>query len=205
MRTATFKAINGSYKISQIGVTGALGIGTDTAQKVNEDGSWGDLYVYNTLEGTFWLDDGWYKADGVTPVTDDDILNVGEGLFVSAGADFTLTFSGEVIKGQPTVVAPAGMSMIGSPLPADVKIGSIEVTGALGIGTDTAQKVNADGSWGDLYVYNTLEGTFWLDDGWYQADGVTPVTDEDVLAAGESLFISSGAGMTLKFPAVIGE
>ena len=48
MRTATFKAISGDYKISDIGVEGAAGVGGEFGQLVNEDGSWGNVYYYLT-------------------------------------------------------------------------------------------------------------------------------------------------------------
>ena len=92
MRVPTFKALTGNFKISDIKVSGALGAGNDSVQKVNADGSWGDMYYYLTMDGTGWLEDGWYKADQATPVDDSDILTTGDGLFISAGSDLTLTF-----------------------------------------------------------------------------------------------------------------
>ena len=203
MRTATFKALTGDYKISDIIVKGAIGGGGDTAQKINADGTWGDLYYYFTYDGTYWLDDGWYKDEAGTPITDDDVIGVGEAFIVTAASDFTLTFAGEVVVGKPTVGVPAGSSIIGNPTPVSCKIGNIEVTGAIGGGGDTAQKINADGTWGDLYYYFTYEGTYWLDDGWYKDEAGTPVTDEDILEPSESMIFTSAAGMELKFPSVI--
>ena len=139
----------------------------------------------------------------MTPVDDEDVIGIGEGIMITAASDFTVTFAGEVVAGAPTVVAPAGFSMIGCPTPSSVKIADILVKNALGMGTDSAQKVNADGSWGSMYYYNTLEGSGWLADGWYKEDGMTPVDDDDVLAAGESLMISAAQEMKLTFPAVI--
>lgn len=89
MRVPTFKALTGNFKISDIKVNGALGAGSDSVQKVNADGSWGDMYCYLTMDGTGWLEDGWYKADQVTPVDDNDIIGVGEALFVSAASDIS--------------------------------------------------------------------------------------------------------------------
>lgn len=203
MRTPTFKAISGNFKISDIKVTGAVGAGVDTVQKIGADGSWGDLYYYMTLEGSGWLEDGWYKEDQVTPVDDTDVVGVGEALFVSAGSAITFTYAGEVISGKPAVGASVGYSMIGNPTPVQIQISSIEVSGAVGAGVDTVQKVNADGSWGDLYYYMTLEGSGWLEDGWYKEDQVTPVDEDDVLNVGEGLFVSAGSDMELTFPAVL--
>ncbi len=158
MRVATFKAITGTYKISDIVVTGALGGGADTVQKVNADGSWSDLYYYMTLEGSGWLEDGWYKSDSATSVDDTDVIGEGEALFVTAASEITFTYAGQVIAGQPVVQIPAGNSMVGNPTPIQIKISDIEVTGALGGGADTVQKVNADGSWGDLLLLHDTGG-----------------------------------------------
>jgi len=93
MRTATFKAISGDYKISDIKVNGALGGGTDYAQKINADGSWGDMYFYLTMDGTGYVEDGWYKDDfGGEAVTDADTLEAGESMIFTAAADLTLSF-----------------------------------------------------------------------------------------------------------------
>ena len=92
MRVATFKAITGNFKISDIKVTNALGIGNESVQKVESNGKWGAMYYYLTLDGTGWLEDGWYKEDMMTPVDNTDVLAAGDALFVSAGSDLTLTF-----------------------------------------------------------------------------------------------------------------
>ena len=44
MRTATFKAISGDYKISDIKVEGAVGAGNEYGQLINSDGTWGNTY-----------------------------------------------------------------------------------------------------------------------------------------------------------------
>ena len=203
MRLPTFKAISGDFKISDIKVAGAFGAGGDSVQKVNADGSWGDMYYYLTMDGTGWLEDGWYKADQSTPVDDSDVIGVGEALFVSAGSDMTFTYSGEVLSGKPVVTVGIGYSMVGNPTPIQVKLSEIKVAGAFGAGGDSVQKVNADGSWGDMYYYLTMDGTGWLEDGWYKADQSTPVDDSDVLDVGDGVFISSGSDLTLTFPAAL--
>ena len=203
MRTVTFKAIDGDYKISDLIVTGAVGGGSDYAQKINADGTWGNMYYYYTLEGSFWLEDGWYKDDAGTAVTDDDVLKVGEALIFTAAGDITLTCNGEVLKGETTVSVPAGSSIIGNPLPISVKLSDVVVTGAVGGGSDYAQKINANGTWGEMYYYYTLEGSFWLEDGWYKDDAGTAVTDDDLLEPGESMIFTSDAGMSLKFPVAL--
>ena len=203
MRTSTFKAINGNYKISNIKVTGANGDGTDTIQKINADGSWGALYYYYTLEGSGWLEDGWYLSDGATPVSDSDTIDVGEAFIVNAGSNFEFNFAGQVIAGNPVIDVHTGYSIIGNPTPARVKLRDITVSAVTGAGSDTAQKINADGTWGSLYYYLTLEGSGWLEDGWYKEDGSTPVSDEDFLEAGESMMFNIASGATLTFPAVM--
>jgi len=200
MRTSTFLAINGSYKISDIKVSGAEGAGADGIQKINADGSWGDLYYYYTMDGSGWLEDGWYLSDGVTPVSDSDIIDVGEAFMVTSSSGMSFTFAGQVADTNPEVNVPAGFSMVGNPTPVTVKISQISVTGADGAGADGIQKINADGSWGDLYYYYTLDGSGWLEDGWYLSDGATPVSDDDVLAAGESVMFTSSSGLKATFP-----
>ena len=205
MRTSTFKAINGNYKISDIKVTGAVGVGGDLIQKLNADGTWGAMYYYLTLAGTGYVQDGWYKDDfGGEAVTDEDVITLGESFIVTASGDFQFTFSGQVVAGQAEVPVPAGSSIIGNPTPVDAKIGSIVVTGAIGVGGDVAQKLNADGTWGEMYYYLTMAGTGYVEDGWYKDDyGGQAVTDEDVLAAGESMIFTAAGDFTLKFPAVL--
>lgn len=204
MRTATFKAMSGDYKIADIKVSDTVGGGgNDTAQKINADGSWGQLYYYLTKAGTGWVPDGWYKDDyGGEPVTDEDVLSVGEAMIFSSVADFTVTFAGQVITGMPQVTVPSGSSIIGNPSPVSVKIGSIVVDGVAGGGNDTAQKINADGTWGTLYYYLTKSGTGWVPDGWYKDDyGGEAVSDSDTLEPGESMIFSAINEYTIKFPA----
>ena len=203
MRAPTFKAISGNFKISDIKVSGALGAGGDTVQKIEADGSWGDLYYYMTLDGSGWLEDGWYKEDQMTPVDDTDTIGVGEALFVSAGSAMTFTYAGEVLSGKPVVPVSAGYSMVGNPTPVQIKLSDIEVSGALGAGGDTVQRIEADGSWGALYYYMTLEGSGWLEDGWYKEDQMTPVDDTDTLTAGDGLFVSASGDLSLTFPAAL--
>ena len=103
-----------------------LGGGTDGAQKINADGTWGDLYYYLTLDGTGYVADGWYKDDfGGEAVTDADVLAVGEALIITAASDFTITCAGQVIEGVPTVSVPQGSSIVGNPTPVEVKISDI--------------------------------------------------------------------------------
>ena len=203
MRTVTFKAIDGDYKISDLIVTGAVGAGGDYAQKINADGTWGDQYYYFTMEGSFWLEDGWYKDDAGTAVTDDDVLKVGEALIFTAAADVSIQCAGQVLKGATSLTVPAGSSIIGNPLPVSVKINEITVAGAVGAGGDYAQKINANGTWGDQYYYFTMEGSYWLEDGWYKDDAGTAVLDTDILAPGESMIFTSAGGMSLTIPAAL--
>ena len=205
MRTSTFKAISGNYKISDIVVKGAEGGGSDVVQKLNADGSWGDAYYYLTMDGTGYVEDGWYKDNfGGEPVTDADVITIGESFIVTSVNDISFTFSGQVVSGSAAVPVPAGSSILGNPTPVDAKIGSITVTGAEGGGSDVAQKLNADGSWGDAYYYLTMDGTGYVEDGWYKDNfGGEPVTDADVLAAGESMIFTAVQDMTLGFPSVL--
>ena len=203
MRSATFKATSGDLKISDITVTGAGGAGGDYVQKINADGTWGEMYCYLTMEGSGWLEDGWYLGDQETPVSDDDVLKKGEALMVTAASDISFTFAGEVIAGTPNVSVLTGFSMKGNPLPNTIKISEIKVTGAGGAGGDYVQKINADGTWGEMYCYLTMEGSGWLEDGWYLGDQETPVSDTDVLKPGEGLMVTASADLTITFPAAL--
>ena len=203
MKTSTFKAINGNYKVSDIKVSGALGGGSDTAQLMNADGSWGTMYTYLT-EAEMGVPDGWYKdMFGDEAVTDEDMITVGQAFIVTFETDATFTVSGEVKSGTTPVDAPAGYSIIGNPTPVEVKISAITVSGALGGGSDTAQKMNSDGTWGDMYTYLT-EAEMGVPDGWYKdMFGDEPVTDADTLAPGESMIFNAESTMTLTFPACL--
>ena len=203
MYTSCFKALDGDYKIGDIKVEGANGMGGDTAQLVETDGSWGQMYYYLTDDGSF-VPDGWYKdMFGGEPVTDADLLTTGQSLFLTMDSDTTMTVAGQVLKGQPTVDAAAGFSMVGNPIPVTVKFSEITVTGANGMGGDTAQRVLADGSWGQMYYYLTDDGSF-VPDGWYKdMFGGEPVTNEDTLGPGEGVFVTTDADITITFPAAL--
>ncbi len=96
----TFEAITGTYKIADIKVEGAEGIGDEYAQKIGSNGKWGDCYWYLTEEGGFAAETGWYKdAVGDIPVTDADELNIGEAVAFSTGSDVMVTFPA-VIKAE---------------------------------------------------------------------------------------------------------
>lgn len=92
MRTATFKAISGDYKVSDIGVVGAAGAGGEYGQLINDDGSWGAKYYYLTEDEAF-VPDGWYKdVDGSEAVTDSDVLAPAESMIFTSDSDMTFTF-----------------------------------------------------------------------------------------------------------------
>ncbi len=205
MRTATFKAISGNHKILDLKVSAnILGGGNDYIQKVNADGTWGQEYFYLTMSGTGYVPDGWYKDNyGGEVVTDADVLNDGEALFVTAAGDFSIVCAGKVLAEPTDINVPAGFGMVGNPLPKDVKISEIVVSeDVLGGGNDYAQKVNADGSWGEQYFYLTMSGTGYVPDGWYKDNyGGEAVTEADKLAAGESLFFTTAGEFKLYFPA----
>ncbi len=203
MRTSTFRAISGDYKVSDIKVSGAPGGGNDTAQLMNADGTWGTTYTYLT-EDEMGVPDGWYKDGfGDEAVTDEDVIMKGQAFIISSPAEFTLTVSGVVEAGIVSVDVPTGWSIIGNPTPVAVKISDIIMTGAAGGGNDTAQKMQASGKWGQMYTYLT-EDEMGVADGWYRAGfGDEAVTDEDTLEPGESMIFSSVNSAVLKFPAVL--
>ena len=207
MKTPTFEANNGDYKIADIKVSDDIqGGGSDYVQKINADGSWGDQYFYLTMNGTGYVEDGWYKDDfGGTPISDEDVLGKGEALIITSAGQFDLTFAGQVSSKESAISIPAGFSMIGNPTPVEVKISSVKVSDNIqGGGSDYAQKINADGSWGDQYFYLTMNGTGYVEDGWYKDDfGGTPVSDEDILSPGESMIYTSASDFTITFPACL--
>ena len=163
------------------------------------------MYFYLTMDGTGYVEDGWYKDDyGGEAVTDNDVLTFGEAFQITASSDFTVTYAGQVVAGQPAVSVPQGSSMVGNPTPVDAKLSEIVVTGAAGGGMDYAQKINADGSWGDMYFYLTMDGTGYVEDGWYKDDyGGEAVASTDALAAGESFQFTASSALTLTFPTVL--
>ncbi len=202
MRTATFKAISGNYKLSDIKVEGAAGAGNEYGQLINADGTWGTTYYYLTEEEVF-APDGWYKdMGGEEPVTDEDVLTVGQAFIFTSDSDITFTYAGQVIA-QPTYTVPAGSSIVGNPSPVAVKFSEITVEGAAGAGNEYGQFINDDGTWGTTYYYLTEEEVF-APDGWYKdMGGEEPVTDTDVLAPSDSMIFTSDSDLTFTFPAVL--
>ena len=205
MRAATFQAIDGEYKISDIKVAGDdIGYGNEYGQVVEADGSWGATYYYLSVN-VGAPEDGWYKdMFGAEPVTDEDTLSVGQAFFFNASMDVTLTYSGQVITGRPSVALPAGSSMLGNPTPITAKFSEITVTGEdVGYGNEYGQKVLPSGDWGDTYYYLSVNVGA-PEDGWYKdMFGTDPVTDSDVIEAGESLFFNSSANIVVTFPSAL--
>ena len=207
MRTATFKAMSGDYKIADIKVSGVFdGIGDEYGQKINADGTWGDTYYYLLADGGMAEEDGWYKdPTGGERVTDDDVLEVGQAVIFSSSADLVFTYAGQVIANKATVNIPAGSSIVGNPTPIAAKIKLIEVEGTFdGIGDEYGQKINADGTWGDTYYYLLADGGMAEEDGWYKdPTGGERVADDDVIEPGDAMIFSSSAGLVLNFPTVL--
>ncbi len=202
MRTATFKAISGDYKISDIKVEGAAGAGNEYGSLINEDGTWGNTYYYLT-EDEVLVPDGWYKdMTGDEPVTDEDVLAVGQAFIFTSDSDITFTYAGQVIT-QPSYSVPAGSSIVGNPTPVTMKISDITVEGAAGAGNEYGSMINEDGTWGNTYYYLT-EDEVLVPNGWYKdMTGDEPVTDADVLAPSDSMIFTSDSDLTFTFPAVL--
>jgi len=202
MRTSTFKAISGNYKISDIGVEGATGAGGEMGQLINADGTWGNSYFYLTEEEAF-VTTGWYKDMlGDEAVTDEDVLTVGQAFIFTSDSDITFTYAGQVIP-QPTYNVPAGSSIVGNPSPVQVKVSEITVEGATGAGGEMGQLINMDGTWGNSYFYLTEEEAF-VTTGWYKDMlGDEAVTDEDVLDPADAMIFTSDSDLTFTFPAVL--
>ena len=202
MRTATFKAVSGNYKISDIGVVGAVGAGNEYGSMINQNGTWGNTYYYLTEDESF-VPTGWYKDMlGEEAVTDEDILTVGQAFIFTSDSDITFTYSGEVIK-QPTYSVPTGSSIVGNPSPTTFKISQISVDGAIGAGNEYGSMINANGTWGNTYYYLTEDESF-VPTGWYKDMlGEEAVGDEDVLAPADSMIFTSDSELTFTFPAVL--
>ncbi len=202
MRTATFKAISGDYKIGDIKVDGAAGVGGEYGQLINADGTWGNTYYFLTEEEAL-VPTGWYKdVLGDVAVTDEDVLSVGQAFIFASDSDITFTYAGQVIA-QPTYNVPAGASIVGNPSPVQVKISEITVTGASGVGGEYGQFINEDGTWGNTYYYLTEEEAL-VPTGWYKdVLGDEPVTDADVLEPSDSMIFAADSDLTFTFPAVL--
>ncbi len=81
------------------------------------------------------------------------------------------------------------------------KISDIQVIGAEnigGMGGEFAQKMNADGTWGQDYYYLTENAM--VDPGWYKDSiGMEAAGDEDVLLPGEALIVTAETGFGLQY------
>ena len=202
-------ANGGEYLVSDIKVEGAGGAGDVSMQNMNSDGTWSDItYYYLTLDGTGYVEDGWYRdIDGNEPVDETDTFKFGYGIsFTSNDNDLTLTYSGSVAKGAPVVEWTQGDGYLGNPTPVTQYIGDILIEGAGGSGDVSCQKMLPNGTWADVcYYYLTLDGTGYVEDGWYRdIDGNEPVDETDFLAAGEAIsFTSNYNDLTITFKKAI--
>lgn len=202
MRTATFKAISGDFKISDIGVEGAAGAGMEYGSMINADGTWGKTYYYLTEDEAF-VPTGWYTdMFGGEPVADEDVLTIGQAFIFTSDSDITFTYKGEVVP-APVVNVPAGSSIVGNPSPIDIKMSEIEVEGAAGAGMEYGSMINADGTWGKTYYYLTEDEAF-VPTGWYtDMFGGESVADEDVLTPADAMIFTSDSDITFTLPTVL--
>lgn len=211
MRTPTFKAVAGTtYKISDIKVIGSAGMGEVNIALIDATtGDWSAQYYWfeegkSTLGTGGWFNEPW----GETPVTDANVLTIGQGVFVnSPNNDVELSVSGEVISGAPTASIPVGNSMIGNPTPVDQYYKDMTVTGSAGMADVHLAILDATtGDWTtQLYWFDEDMSTAMGPAGWfYEPWGETRVDSTLKMIPGESAFFTSDTvPATVKFVQVL--
>lgn len=191
--------------VADIKVAGAGGYGDVYMQSMGSSGSFEEKqYFYLTMDG-MGVEDGWYRdVDGTDPVDDTDTIKFGYGMSFASDGAVTITYSGAVVSGVPTVTWEGGYGFLANPTPIDQKINDIIVEGAGGYGDVTFQKLLPSGSFDSTeYFYLTMDG-MGVEDGWYMdVDGTMPVEDSDVIAAGQSVSFHSDGELTVTFKKVL--
>ncbi len=115
----------------------------------------------------------------------------------AAQCAFARRFLSYPAVGYQQVAAPLGFSMRTATFRAvsgeAYKLNDIKVTGEAigGYGDVYVQRCDAEGAWGGMYYWLTMNGAG-VEDGWYlDGMGVEPVGDDVVLNEGEGLFLTS--------------
>ena len=138
----------------------------------------------------------WYS--GGTKLSDSNTVYIkkGQGFWYSSCAteDVTARFSGRVALTGQEISAPQGLSLIGTPVPADYDIADIQFEGIAS--GSTLQYWNYDSRKFDILTYRVRSGV----GAWYS--GGTKLTSYTIPAAVGFWFSSSSGTTTIRFPAL---
>ena len=197
-------------------------------QKIDAEGSYGQEYIYYGKNASDTFGPGWYvgsrEADGSNLVTDDSItLKPGEGLIVYSGKTAKFQVSGGVKLEPMTSDITTGYSFGGNCTPATLNLSDVRITkpdGSEWLRTGAAanacngaiyiQKIDAEGSYGQEYIYYGKNASDTFGPGWYvgsrEADGSNLVTNDAVtFAPGEGWIMYSGKAAKLVIPSAVKE
>lgn len=157
-------------------------------------------YFYLSAEAT-GTEAGWFEDDFETSAND-VVIPQGSAIMFSSLGSANVQFAGAVPASSVDVVTlDDGFTMVGNPMPVDVKLGDILFTG---IGdTDSIQIMDAIGATEHEYFYLSAEATG-TDAGWFEDDFATPA-DDVVIPAGSGFLFSAvnGAAVTVTFASPI--
>ena len=151
--------------------------------------------------------DGWYADDMETRLTGENAvtLPVGTGFLFQSPSAIQLQVSGEVKTNALSITARAKNVMLGNPLPVDLDLNDIALSGAVdGGGNTNIQILDALNKTSSTYVWLTEDEWGVEDgDGWYADDMETKIQDGDVtFAPGDGFLFQSPNAITVTFPAI---
>ena len=169
-----------------------------------------------TTASYFWLTedgwgvedgDGWYADDMETRLTGENAvtLPVGTGFLFQSPNAIQLQIAGEVKTDALAITARAKNVMLGNPLPIDLDLNDITLSGDVdGEGGVDIQVLDASNKTTASYFWLTEDGWGVEDgDGWYADDMETKIQDGDVtFAPGDGFLFQSPNAITVTFPAI---
>ena len=216
-----FMAIGRGGKMSDLTVSGP---GIDAVKAQNEGNYWnqgiscGLLDKYGlSLKRMYWYDItgaiyGWYDSTGMAADYNDDPIEPGQGLWFASDIDgVTLNSSGEVIMDGYAVTLTNGNQLVSNPLPVDIKMGQIGISGPE---IDKIKEQNGGNYWNQgiscglfdkygvsisrMYWYDIVDAIY----GWYDSTGMAADYNNDILKAGQALWTASDVECQMVFPAI---
>ena len=197
-------------------------------QKIDAEGAYGQRYIYYGKNSSDTFGPGWYvgtrEADGSNLVKGDEVtLHAGEGLIVyssKTGAKFQV--AGGVKLEPMTGDIVTGYSFGGNCTPVTLNLADVQITKADGSawlrtgaaanacnGAVYIQKIDAEGSYGQRYIYYGKNASDTFGPGWYvgtrEADGSNLVAGDAVtFAPGEGwIMYSSKTGAKVVIPSAV--
>ena len=195
-------------------------------QKIDAEGSYGQEYIYYGKNASDTFGPGWYvgtrEADGGNLVVDDSItLKPGEGLIVYSGKNAKFQVAGGVKLEPMTNDISTGYSFGGNSTPVTLNLADVKIkkpdgsdwlrTGAAANACNGAiyiQKIDAEGSYGQEYIYYGKNASDTFGPGWYvgtrAADGSNLITGDMVtFAPGEGWIMYSGKSAKIEIPSAL--